>query len=107
MAQWCAERTNEEALRELADVGLPAGPVLTPQECLDHPQVAAMNLLRMVDYPGLDKPAPVPDLPVHLSESHSGIHSPPPRTGEHTEEILTSLGYTAEQIGELRTNGVV
>src|ERR1700731_4438205 len=47
MAGWCAARTTGEALAALDAAGLPAGPVYSPQQALDDPQVAAMRFLHM------------------------------------------------------------
>ena len=108
MKAWCAERTTAQALAELEAAGLPAGPVYTPQQALDDPQVAAMQFLKCVaDYPGLPQPARVPDLPVTLSRSPGGIRARPPGVGEQTDEVLRSLGYSAAQIAELREAGIV
>jgi crotonobetainyl-CoA:carnitine CoA-transferase CaiB-like acyl-CoA transferase len=108
MREWCAERTTEQALRDLQAAGLPSGPVHTLQQALDHPQAAAMNLMREVaDYPGLKRPAKVPDLPLELTVSGGGITHRPPLVGEHTDEILASLGYSAAEIAALRGADVV
>ena len=107
MADWCATRDLAQALDELGDAGVPAGPVLTMQEALESPQVAALELLKLVDYPGLAKPAPVPDLPLEFSATPGGIDRPPPQLSEHTEQILLSLGYRADDIESLRAKGVV
>lgn len=108
MRAWCAERTTSAAVDTLQRAGIPAGPVLTPQQALDDPQVAAMGFLKSVaDYPGLERPALVADLPVRLSRVVGGITRRPPTTGEHTEEILASLGYSAGEIGALKAAGVI
>jgi crotonobetainyl-CoA:carnitine CoA-transferase CaiB-like acyl-CoA transferase len=108
MREWCAARTNAEVLRELEAAGIPAGEVYTPQRALDDPQVAAMHMLASVAaYPGLPRPAPVPELPVRLSVSGGGINGPPPQLGEHTQEILQELGFAPEQIRDLRDSGVI
>ncbi len=102
MRRWCAERTTAAAVDALERAGIPVGPVLTPQQALEDPQVAAMGFLRSVaDYPGLGRPAQIADLPVRLSRSGGGITRRPPTTGEHSEEILASLGYRAEEIAAL------
>jgi len=107
MRAWCAARSTAEAVAELEQAGLPAGPVYTPQQALDDPQVAAMGFLTSVSgYPGLKRAAPVATLPVQLSATPGGIRKPPPRAGEHTEEILTSLGYTPEEIAAFHASGV-
>jgi crotonobetainyl-CoA:carnitine CoA-transferase CaiB-like acyl-CoA transferase len=45
--------------------------------------------------------------PVSLSRTPSHIRMPPPRMGEHTDEILAELGYDRERIAELRRAGVI
>jgi len=108
MRQWCSERTTDEALRELQAAGLPAGPVHTLQQALDHPQVAAMQALHAItDFPGLQRPVRVPNLPVELSVSGGGITHRPPLLGEHTDEVLRGLGYSSEQITGLRDARVI
>lgn len=107
MSHWCADRTRDEALDALAAVKIPAGPVLSPAEVLVHPQVAALGLLQSVDYPGLPSPAPTAGVPVFLSRTPAEIRRRPPQLGEHTEEVLESLGYDAQAISDLRRLGAV
>ena len=63
---------------------IPAGPVLSPQQALDHPHIRAAGFLQDVDYPGLPKPAPVARAAVRLSETPGEIVTRPPTLGEHT-----------------------
>ena len=107
MLRWCGERTTGEALEILGREYIPAAPVLTPQAALDHPQAAAMELFRRVDYPGLPRPAPVARVPVWLSETPGTLRRRPPTLGEHTQQILRGLGYDEASIVELRRKGVV
>jgi len=108
MRAWCSERTTVQALAELDQAGIPAGPVYKPQQALEDPQVAALGWMHVItDYPGLTGPAPVPDLPVSLTRSPGGIRSGPPRIGEHTDEILASLAYTRGEIAELHASAAV
>jgi crotonobetainyl-CoA:carnitine CoA-transferase CaiB-like acyl-CoA transferase len=108
MRQWCAARTTDEVLRDLQAAGLPCGPVHNLQQALDHPQVTALQVLRQVaDFPGLQRPAAVPDLPVELSVSGGGITRRPPLLGEHTEQLLAELGYPAGEIAALRAAKVI
>jgi crotonobetainyl-CoA:carnitine CoA-transferase CaiB-like acyl-CoA transferase len=108
MADWCAQRTTLEALEALDAAGLPAGPIYTPQQALDDPQVAAMNFLQSIaDYPGLHRPVPVSGLPVNLSATPGRLPGRPPLLGEHTDALLAELGYAATEIAALRETGVV
>lgn len=107
MGRWCAERTNEEAIRALGEAKIPCGPVLSPQQALDHPQTAALGFYQPVDYPGLPKPAPISAVPLRMTVTQGGIRHRAPTVGEHTEEILAELGYDAAAIASLREAGVV
>ena len=106
-ATWCAKRTSKQVLEEMEAARLPAGPVLSPQEVLDDPHVAAKGLFQYVEYPGLDKPAPLMKTPIELSETPGEIRSRPPTLGEHTDEIMQELGYSQAQIAILREKRVV
>lgn len=107
MARWCAERTGAQALAALEEAGIPAAPVLSPQQAIDDEHVRAVQFLREVDFPGLPRPAPVADTPVRLSRTPGGIRHRAPTLGEHTDRILAGLGYDAAQIRELRDKRVV
>ena len=107
MQRWCAERSSADALETLGRARVPAAPVLSPQQALDDPQIAALGLLQPVDYPGLPRPAPVAKIPVWLSETPGSIRRRPPLCGEHTETILASLGYDRGAIEELRRKEVI
>ena len=107
MAAWCAERTRDEALEALAAAHVPAGPVLKPQEALEHPQVQAMGLLHPVAWPGMDRPAMVPQAPVWLSETPALPPTEQARTGEHTDEVLGAIGYSGEELAALRDAGAI
>jgi crotonobetainyl-CoA:carnitine CoA-transferase CaiB-like acyl-CoA transferase len=107
MARWCETRTTEECLAELDEARIPAGPVYSPQEALEHEHVQAMKFMLPIDYPGLPKPAPVADTPVRLSETPGGIRHRAPVLGEHTSELLAEIGYDEAAVAALRAAGVV
>lgn len=107
MAEWTAERTTAEALAALDKAQIPAGPLYSPQEALDDPHIRAAGLLHDTDYPGLSRPAPLAPTPVELSETPGRYRQRAPTLGEHTDEILTELGYRPDEIRALHADGVV
>ena len=107
MAAWCAGRTRDEALEALAAAHVPAGPVLKPQEALDHPQVRALGLLHPVALPGADRAAMVAQAPVWLSETPALPPTGQAETGAHTDEVLAAVGYGADDLAALREAGAI
>lgn len=107
MNVWCAERTNEEALDQLAQARLPAAPVLSPQQVLDDTHVQSMNLFEMVDFPGLPRPAPIARAPVSLSIDAGAITRRAPILGEHTDAIMRELGFSDIEISAHRAAGSI
>ena len=107
MSRWCAERTSAEAIAELEVARIPCGEVLTPQGALDNAHVRAAGLLASVEYPGLDAPAPVSTTPIRMSKTPPAIRHRAPTLGEHTDEVLTELGYSAADIERFRIARVI
>ena len=107
MSRWCAERTAKEALDILGAAMIPGGQVLKPQQTLDDPHVKAMGFFQPVDYPGLPRPAPIARMPMTLSATPGGIEHRAPTLGEHTDQILSSLGYDAPAIQNLRDQNII
>ena len=86
-----------EQIQLLAQTSLPGDAVRS-----SHPR----GLLETVSHPNAGDVRMV-GIPVRLSETPGGIRLAPPLVGEHTTEILGELGYSAEQVSELRQSGVV
>lgn len=107
LAEWCAIRTSAEVLDAMEAARLPAGPIMSPQDVLDDPHVAAKGMFQPVEYPGLEKPAPLMVTPVELSETPGEIRRRPPTLGEHTGQIMAELGYSEAEIQQLRDKRVV
>ena len=107
MTPWFAERTTEQALDELERARIPAGPVYSPQQALDDAHIQASGILGAIDYPGTSGPAPVGGTPVELSATPAAPRGRAPLLGEHTDAILTELGYGAAAIAALREARVV
>jgi crotonobetainyl-CoA:carnitine CoA-transferase CaiB-like acyl-CoA transferase len=107
MSEWTAARTTAEALAELEKARIPGGPLYSPQQALDDTHIRAAGLLVDTEYPGLPRAAPLAPTPVDLSETPGRFRHRAPTLGEHTDAILTELGYAATDIADLRARGVV
>src|SRR5947207_1710183 len=107
MADWTAHRTTAEALAELEAAKVPAGPLYSPQQALEDPHIRAAALLTDTDYPGLPRAAPLAPTPIDLDETPGRFRHRAPLLSEHTDAILTELGYRPGEIAELRAKGVI
>src|SRR5438132_933845 len=107
MSQWCAAKTCAEALAELEKASIVAGQVYSPQQALDDDHIRAAGLLEERAYPGLDRTVPLAPTPIELSETPGTYRRPAPLLGEHTDEILTGLGYSPAEIAALRKERVI
>jgi crotonobetainyl-CoA:carnitine CoA-transferase CaiB-like acyl-CoA transferase len=107
LAQWCAERSSAQVLAEMEAARIPAGPIMSPQQVLDDPHVAARQMLKPLDYPGADKPAPIMVTPFSLSATPPAVEKRAPTLGEHTDRIMQSLGYSEADIADLKQKRVI
>ena len=90
--QWCE-------LLEGSDVCF--APVLDFEEAADHPHNRERAVFTTVG--GVRQPSPAP----RFSETESEISAPPPGPGEHTDDVLNLVGYSATEISALRRRGVL
>jgi len=107
MNTWTKDRTTEEAIQQLESARIPCGKVYQLGEVFDDPQVQARKLFQFVDYPGSKKAVPLANTPVQLSETPGGVRHRAPTLGEHTEEVLSELGFSADEIAAFRGADVI
>jgi len=103
--EWTSGLTKWEVLDLLNAYDIPCGPILSTKELIEDETLAELGSVIEVNHPGRGRFKTV-GCPLRLSDSPVEV-VPPPLLGEHTDEVLASLGYRPEQIKELRTAGAI
>jgi formyl-CoA transferase len=99
-------RPSAEWIDLLNRAGVPCGPIYRIDEVFADPQVRHIGIARAIDHPTRGHQELVGQA-VELSRTPWALHSPTPEKGQHTEAVLTALGYDAETIASLRARGVL
>jgi formyl-CoA transferase len=98
--------TQWEALFDAA--GVPAGRIFTVPEIMQHPQIESRQFLkRFKDVPGVGRDIAVPRLGFQLASGQPDVETPPPQLGQDTATVLGEIGYSTQDIDELRSQGIV
>ncbi|MGQ9586110.1 MAG: CaiB/BaiF CoA transferase family protein [Anaerolineae bacterium] len=98
--------TAVELTQLLSKAGVPCGTINKVDRIVADPQVKHLGSLQPVPHPQVPE-LQLPGIPFRLSRTPGSIQSAPPLLGQHTEQVLTDLGYSAEQIADLRNKGVI
>ena len=107
MSEWCAERTSKEAIDELEKSRIPVGEVLRAQETLKERHIVEKGSFVKLSYPTLKEEYSVVGPAIELSENPGKIKHRSPELGEHNQQILMELGYTQEEINQLKKDRII
>ena len=103
--EWTKTKTKFEAMDILNEHDIPCGPILSMKEIADEPSLRNTGTVVEVDHPTRGKYLTVGN-PIKMSDSPTDVKRSP-LLGEHTDEILTELGYGRDQIEALRAEKVI
>jgi crotonobetainyl-CoA:carnitine CoA-transferase CaiB-like acyl-CoA transferase len=92
--------------KRLKENDVPCSPVNTIDKVVVQPQVIARDMVQEIELEGLGMMS-MAGLPIKFSESPGSLRLPPPRLGQHTAEILSEMGYAAQQIKALAEQGAI
>ena len=100
-------KTRDEWFDVLKDANISVGKVYDLDEALTDPQAVYRNMVVELEAPGVaEGKVTQPGVPFHLSDTPGAVRHPGSVTGQHTEEVLASLGYSSVQIDGLLARGV-
>ena len=101
-----ASKDYEQWKKSFDEWELVWAPVNTVKDIATDPQALANEFVREIRHPELGTMKVVAS-PLTFSEAPCNLRLPAPRLGEHTEEVLHGMGYTADEIARLRQDGVI
>lgn len=107
VAGWTSSRDRWETTRVLQAAGIAAFPSLSPGDLWEgDPQLEAIGMLERLTHPRTGSRV-IPGIPWRLTGSPNGVRHPAPLLGQHTDDILSELGFQPDEIDVLVTRGVV
>ncbi|WP_408011672.1 CaiB/BaiF CoA transferase family protein [Pseudalkalibacillus sp. A8] len=100
------QKTTKEWCKILDDSGIPCGPINSIKEVFEDPQVKSRGMVIDLEHPkaGTIK---VVGSPLKLSRTPVEVRRHPPLPGEHTEEVLNEIGYTLNDIKDLKHKNII
>jgi formyl-CoA transferase len=106
ISAWTRTKSLDEVLNIMEKAEVPAGRIYSAADIAADPHFAARGMIEQV-FAGDGEPLKVPGIVPKLSATPGAIRSAAPRLGEHTEEVLKSIGYSPAEIGELMKNKII
>ena len=102
----CKEFTCAELVERLIAADVLTAPVNEIPEAVEDPQIRHNQMIVTTEHPTLG-PIRVTGVPIHFHGTPGSVRKPPPLLGQHTEEILTELGYRSGEIAKLVASAAV
>jgi len=99
-------RDRDEWYEILVKADVCVGKVYDVEEMVKDPQINHRQMIVEADHPKLGKVKQF-GIAIKLSDTPGSVRRAAPMAGEQTEDVLKSLGMTAEAIADLRTQGVI
>jgi formyl-CoA transferase len=106
IAAWTSARTQSQVLKAMEDAEVPAGRIYTAVDIAADPHYAARGMIQQV-LAGDGEPLKVPGIIPRLSATPGAIRAAAPTLGQHTDEVLQGLGFSAEEVSRLRQKSIV
>jgi CoA:oxalate CoA-transferase len=105
IADWTIKHTKEEAFQLLQQAGIASSPVNNLEEVIKNPQIQHREMIQTLNVEDIDVPVPGPAIKIQGNPVKE--FTLPPALGEHSEEILSQLGFSDKEIKDLIANNIV
>ena len=99
-------KTSNEWVEMLEKVGVPCGPINSIDKVFDDPQVKHLGIAQEIETIPFGETKLVGQ-PFNLSRSSSSMKRRPPEKGEHNEDVLGDLGFSAEELDALKEKNII
>ncbi|MBW0013450.1 CoA transferase [Mycobacterium sp.] len=108
LREWFSAQRLEPTVERLAHAGIPAAPVVSPSLVTENPQLRDRGFFEVLQHPSTGAGRyPCPPF-ARLAGQERWLLRPPPRLGEHNEEVLRDrCGLTEEQLENLASSAVI
>ena len=106
ISQVTSKNTSQHWIDLLNDAGCPCGPINSMDQVFADPQVKHLEMAVSVDHPRMGR-FEVVNQAIKMSRTPSSVRTATPEHGEHTDDILSELGYDQATINGYHANGVV
>src|SRR5260221_297579 len=102
---WTLTKTKFDVMAALNEADIPCGPILSMKDIYEDKELYERGYLVELDHPTRGRYVQV-GMPIQLSDSPAEVKRSP-LLGEHTDEVLSWLGYADGEIGKLHEDGAV
>ena len=106
IAEIAKTKTTAHWVKAFGDAGVPCGPIYTVDQVFDDPQVKHIGIAAPVHHPRLGKMDLVAS-PLNFSGTTRALRCATPDPEQFTDDILTTVGYTKEEVAQLRARKIV
>ena len=107
ITEWTSQRDHYDVMRTLQAAGVKAAPVLDGKEILFDPHFNERHHFDIVDQPALGKRPVQRHVAAKFTRFEARARRPAPLLGEHNDEVLKEIGYSDEEIAQLKADAVI